>query len=258
MANKDSYLNSIEQGEKEKEFVVKNLDTGETFSLKEVDKLNSKALQPIYLENRFNKSPREDEERRTMLSSSLDRKIPSPLESPITPEKTKKYSIDNKHSFLPNPPTLVEYNSYKFLIFDAPTSSNLELYIKEFKKYNVVHVVRTCDPTYSKHDLENANILVTDLAFPDGGTPSDSIVNEWLCICKDIFEKHGNECTIGVHCVAGFGRAPLLVTIILIELGLKYDESVEMIRQKRHGAININQLAYLKNYKPKAKKCIIM
>lgn len=39
------------------------------------------------------------------------------------------------------------------------------------------------------------------------------------------------ESSVAVHCVAGLGRAPVMVAIALMELGLKYEEAVEMIRE---------------------------
>ena len=38
--------------------------------------------------------------------------------------------------------------------------------------------------------------------------------------------------------MTGLGRAPVLVAVALIELGMKYEDAVEMIRMKRRGAIN--------------------
>jgi len=155
-----------------------------------------------------------------------------------------------------NPPSVVEYKSSRFMIFDAPTEANLDVYIKEFKRNGVIHLVRACDPSYSTDKLVKEGIEVHEMPFPDGGFPTNDVVSNWLVLCKNVY-KSSKEAAIGVHCVAGLGRAPVLVAIALIELGLHYEEAITLIRDKRRGAINAKQLKYLKSYKPK-KKCIIM
>jgi len=162
---------------------------------------------------------------------------------------------------LPNPPSLVENGNYRFLIFDAPNDDNLPQYITELKRNNVHNVVRACDPTYSVDPLRAININVHDLPFHDGGAPSDDVVDKWLVLLKSTF-KEGEKETIGVHCVAGLGRAPVLVAIALIEGGMNPLQAVTYIRERRRGSINMKQLQWLKNYKPRIKKkpgsCIVM
>jgi len=66
---------------------------------------------------------------------------------------------------------------------------------------------------------------------------------------------------VAIHCVAGLGRAPVLVAIALIEfLGMEPLDAVTYIRKRRRGAINATQLKFLQQYKPMRKKggCIVM
>jgi len=163
-------------------------------------------------------------------------------------------------SSLPNPPSLVENGLYRFLIFDAPNDDNLPQYITELKKHNVHTIVRACDPTYSVDPLRALSINVHDMPFPDGGAPSDDVVLKWLNLLKANYKEDEKE-TIGVHCVAGLGRAPVLVAIALIEGGMNPLQAVNYIRERRRGSINMKQLLWLKNYKPRLKKknsCICM
>jgi protein tyrosine phosphatase type 4A len=128
----------------------------------------------------------------------------------------------------------------------------------------VKQVVRVCEPTYRTDKLKDEGIAVTELQFDDGTPPPPEIVDAWFSLLRAQF-KSDPESRVAVHCVAGLGRAPVMVALALIELGLKYEDAVEMIRQKRRGAINAKQLAYLSSYKPKNRlalkssqgKCLI-
>lgn len=165
-------------------------------------------------------------------------------------------------SNLPNPPSLVENPHYRFLIFDAPNDGNLHLYIAELKKHNILNLVRACDATYSIDPLKAIGISVHDMPFHDGGAPSDDVVDKWLKLLSSTYNAEDKQ-TIGIHCVAGLGRAPVLVAIALIEGGMNPLQAIDYIRERRRGSINMKQLHWLKTYKPRLKKknsagCLIM
>jgi protein tyrosine phosphatase type IVA len=60
---------------------------------------------------------------------------------------------------------------------------------------------------------------------------------------------------IAVHCIAGLGRAPVMIAIALIEFGnMDPIDAVQFIRSRRRGAINNTQINYLQSYKKIYKK----
>jgi len=155
-------------------------------------------------------------------------------------------------------PTLIETKNQKFLIMDAPTDSNLPKYIEILKKTKVKHVVRTCSPTYRTEPLEKEGITVTELPFADGEAPPQSVVDKWLEILQKQFSED-KEAVVAVHCVAGLGRAPVLVAVALIEGGMDAMNAINLVRKKRKGAINTKQIKFLEGYKPKNRdKCLMM
>lgn len=113
--------------------------------------------------------------------------------------------------------------------------------------------------------MESIGIKVYDWPFTDGEAPPDKIVSDWLALIDKKFHTHKKPIdltesgTIGVHCVAGLGRAPVLVAMALIEGGMAPLDSVIYIRERRRGAINARQLKYLEAYKKRKgdKNCII-
>jgi protein tyrosine phosphatase type 4A len=159
---------------------------------------------------------------------------------------------------LAHKPSYIAHENRRFLIMDAPTDSNLPGYIEECKKHHVHTIVRACEPTYSTAPLSKAGINVVELPFPDGDPPPESVVQKWLDLCDDEFKKD-ETASMAVHCVAGLGRAPVLVVIALVELGMEPLDAVEFVRKKRRGALNSKQVNWLMSYKPRSKKkdCII-
>ncbi|KAI7870328.1 protein-tyrosine phosphatase-like protein [Spinellus fusiger] len=143
----------------------------------------------------------------------------------------------------------------RFLILDCPTESTLGYYIEEFIQLEVATVVRCCQPTYNASRLLDQNIQVVDLPFKDGGVPPPQVVREWLSLLEHTRDKETTDSkpTIAVHCVAGLGRAPVLVAIALTEMGSKPLDTIEFIREKRRGAFNKPQIAYLETYKRSLK-----
>lgn len=163
-------------------------------------------------------------------------------------------------------PAVIEYRDMRFLIMDRPTDATIDKFVEELSKHGAKDVVRVCEPTYKTDRLEGKGIRVLDWQFDDGSPPPTSIVEDWLNLLKIRFREEPG-CCVAVHCVAGLGRAPVLVALALIEGGMKFEDAVELIRTKRRGAINAKQLAYLEHYRPKLrlkpksnghKPCILM
>lgn len=111
----------------------------------------------------------------------------------------------------------------KFLLLDAPTKRTLPKYIDAFKQENVSDLIRIChrpamatnnsiiaENEYDAEELEKSTgIKVNDeIKFEDGGVPSPEAISRWLDIVAEAKEK---DTTVGVHCIAGIGRAPVCV-----------------------------------------------
>jgi len=144
----------------------------------------------------------------------------------------------------------IKHKNMRFLITDRPNDTNVERYIDDLSKFNAGVVFRVCDPTYTTDQLEQKGIKVIEAAFPDGQTPPPEIRDAWFHLLKDQFRATPNTC-VAIHCVAGLGRAPVMVALALMELGMSYEEAVELIRSKRRGALNSRQLEFLERYRPK-------
>lgn len=124
------------------------------------------------------------------------------------PPPSSSTTTNSSASLLVNPPAMIAWRNMKFLIMDAPSESNLHVYLDEMQKQKVKHLVRVCEPTYSKTAVEALGIKLHDWLFPDGEGPPDDIIDAWLKLVASTFSAESNEnmpC-IACHCVAGLGR----------------------------------------------------
>eukprot|EP01006_Ploeotia_vitrea_P034125 TRINITY_DN65711_c8_g2_i1.p1 TRINITY_DN65711_c8_g2~~TRINITY_DN65711_c8_g2_i1.p1 ORF type:complete len:278 (+),score=23.77 TRINITY_DN65711_c8_g2_i1:131-964(+) len=162
--------------------------------------------------------------------------------------------------------TVVEHRQglleMKFLITDAPPESQIPAYIKLLKKHGCVHLVRVCSETYPATPVESVGIKVYHWPFDDGHTPPQSVVSNWLGLVASTFPvtpENGPPSTqplpcIAIHCIAGLGRAPMLVALALVEYGnLAPEDAAVYVRNLRKGAFNPNQLTYIRKYKRNKK-----
>mmetsp|Transcript_6434 Transcript_6434/g.7820 ORF Transcript_6434/g.7820 Transcript_6434/m.7820 type:complete len:183 (+) Transcript_6434:244-792(+) len=157
---------------------------------------------------------------------------------------------------LANKLSQVNYKNLKFIIMDRPTDYNLPSYLRELKKAGVTAIVRVCEQTYDAAEVEKAGISIHEIPFEDGTAPPKDLMSKWRSVVKQVCDSGGR---VAIHCVAGLGRAPVLVAIALIDKGLDSAAAVELIRTERRGAINRKQLDFLKSYKPSnGKMCCIM
>uniref|UniRef100_A0A672GDI6 Protein tyrosine phosphatase 4A1 n=1 Tax=Salarias fasciatus TaxID=181472 RepID=A0A672GDI6_SALFA len=121
-------------------------------------------------------------------------------------------------------PVEITYKNMRFLITHNPTNATLNKFIEELKKYGVTTVgPSVVRPPTTPPLVVKEGIQVLDWPFDDGAPPSNQIVDDWLNLLKLKFREEPG-CCIAVHCVAGLGRAPVLVALALIECGMKYED----------------------------------
>lgn len=165
-----------------------------------------------------------------------------------------------------NEPNLVAWKHMRFVVMDSPSDVNVQRYVKAIQKYGTTDVVRACERHYKSEALTDVGIKVHDLEFKDGEAPPLKVVDQWLDLIVERFggfqpqyanpvsESKRQETCIAVHCVAGLGRAPMLVAIALMEAGFDHVDAVQFIRRQRRGAFNEKQIRFLEAYKPSRRE----
>jgi protein tyrosine phosphatase type 4A len=93
-------------------------------------------------------------------------------------------------------------------------------------------------------DLGHALTVHDDIKFDDGQVPDNATIGRWLDLIESIATS--TKSTVGVHCVSGLGRAPVLVAVAVWTYSEDKEplEIVEWLRSYRKGALNRKQLVW--------------
>ena len=140
-------------------------------------------------------------------------------------------------------PTLISFKHYHFLIIAAPCNKGMRKWLSDLKKNNVWLLVRCCGLTYNEDALAPLGIAIEKIKFGESELPTDEVVDGWLKIVDNFFNKPGvvrseePKKVIAVHCITGLDRAPLLVAMALAHKGMKVRVAVEVIQHERKDAI---------------------
>jgi len=162
-----------------------------------------------------------------------------------------KVGSPQKQKFLCPSHSQIRFGRLNFLITHMPTENAIDNYIADLERYHCKTLIRVCDVNYSSDKLAEHGIRVHDWQFDDGSPPPAEVISKFVQLCLETFS--GSQDCVAIHCVAGLGRAPVLVGIALLEAGMKCDDAVFLIRSQRRGALNSNQLEFLRNYKPSSQ-----
>ena len=171
----------------------------------------------------------------------------------------------------------IAYGGMRFIVTGTPDDDTLADYVALWQSLGVVRIVRMCETTLYDASKLPATLPITELLSQDGDVPADADIDAWLALVAaqygspaelkrklkagEIDEKT-RQPAIAVHCVAGLGRSPLVVAVALMEYGCeggKAPKVIEYVRARRRKALNMTQMKFLREYKPRlSKDCVIM
>lgn len=168
--------------------------------------------------------------------------------------------IGSKHKCYMNASLIAHpHSSISFLVTDSPAPDTLTSYIDLLTSHKVTLLFRLSlsETTYDPTLLNNAHItLNSTCAFTDGALPT---VQQLEIFYSLVTALPAGSC-VGLHCVSGIGRAPLLATIGILYCNptLQPEDVVAFVRSKRRGALNAIQLQFILKKGYQLKKATTM
>ena len=111
-------------------------------------------------------------------------------------------------------------------------------------------IEKLCDKKFFVRKIYSHNLKWIHMPIVDLKTPDQKFMNKWqtikVLLKNDLIEGKN----IILHCMGGKGRSGTIAAILLIEFGEKHKEVMQIVREKRKGAIETKeQEEFILSYK---------
>ena len=119
--------------------------------------------------------------------------------------------------------------------FSSQNSSTIVTFVEDKEIENL------CDKKFFVRKIYSHNLKWIHMPIIDLKSPDQKFMDKWLTtkilLKNDLIEGKN----IILHCMGGKGRSGTIAAILLIEFGQKHKEVIEIVREKRKGAIETKE-----------------
>ena len=132
------------------------------------------------------------------------------------------------------------------ILLGVPNSEEYEQYLEFFKSKKVKHLFIATNYDNSLDYFSENGLTIHKIEFEDGNAPPQDVIDSFLEVYNNP-EKKSDE-FIAVACKRGYGRAPTLAALAMIEHGYSPVQTLNLLRKYNPRFITERQKQFILNY----------